>query len=285
MRRSPPARRGRSRTRTTRPRTVPTPSNWSRPTAPAPSPATPPSSVDSSWRSTRPAGPDRQWCALGSVKSQIGHTKAAAGAAGLFKVVMALHHKVLPQTAKIDEPNPELHLASSPFHLNTRTRPWVRGSDHERRGIGQFVRLRWIELPRRSVGVQRRHATRAPRLRTADCRAGDPVRGRRRRRRRAGPSASSTRPRLAGYLRFARADEPAGVHRRRSGTARRHRHGRSRPARQARAGGRPRSRATRTRRSRCRPACTTASARATATWRSSFPARAASTCSWAPTWR
>ena len=77
---------------------------------------------------------DRQWCALGSVKSQIGHTKAAAGAAGLFKVVMALHHKVLPQTAKIDKPNPGLDLEQSPFHLNTRTRPWVRGSDHERRG-------------------------------------------------------------------------------------------------------------------------------------------------------
>jgi acyl transferase domain-containing protein len=77
---------------------------------------------------------DRQWCALGSVKSQIGHTKAAAGAAGLFKVVMALHHKVLPQTAKIDQPNPRLDLKASPFHLNTTTRPWVRPSDHERRG-------------------------------------------------------------------------------------------------------------------------------------------------------
>ena len=77
---------------------------------------------------------DRQWCALGTVKSQIGHTKAAAGAAGLFKVVMALHHKVLPQTAKIDKPNPKLDLENSPFHLNTTTRPWVRGSEHERRG-------------------------------------------------------------------------------------------------------------------------------------------------------
>ncbi len=77
---------------------------------------------------------DRQWCALGTVKSQIGHTKAAAGAAGLFKVVMALHHKVLPQTAKIDKPNPKLDLENSPFHLNTTTRPWVRNSGHERRG-------------------------------------------------------------------------------------------------------------------------------------------------------
>ena len=70
--------------------------------------------------------PDRQWCALGSVKSQIGHTKAAAGAAGLLKAVLALHHKVLPPTIKVDRPNPALDLEDSPFYLNTATRPWVR---------------------------------------------------------------------------------------------------------------------------------------------------------------
>lgn len=76
---------------------------------------------------------DRQWCALGSVKSQIGHTKAAAGAAGLFKAVMALHHKVLPPSIKIDKPNPKMDLENSAFHLATRSRPWVRSSDHPRR--------------------------------------------------------------------------------------------------------------------------------------------------------
>ncbi len=75
----------------------------------------------------------RQWCALGSVKSQIGHTKAAAGAAGLFKVVMALHHKVLPPTIKVAAPNPRLQLEQSPFYLNTELRPWIRGRDHPRR--------------------------------------------------------------------------------------------------------------------------------------------------------
>ena len=76
---------------------------------------------------------DQQWCALGSVKSQIGHTKAAAGAAGLFKVIMALHHKVLPPTIKIDTPNPSIEIETSPFYLNTESRPWVRGTDHPRR--------------------------------------------------------------------------------------------------------------------------------------------------------
>ncbi|HYN43294.1 MAG TPA: beta-ketoacyl synthase N-terminal-like domain-containing protein, partial [Thermoanaerobaculia bacterium] len=69
---------------------------------------------------------DRQWCALGSVKSQIGHTKAAAGAAGLFKAIMALHHGVLPPTIKVDAPNPKLGLEESPFYLSTASRPWVR---------------------------------------------------------------------------------------------------------------------------------------------------------------
>jgi acyl transferase domain-containing protein len=76
---------------------------------------------------------DRQWCALGSVKSQIGHAKAAAGAAGLFKAIMALHHGVLPPTIKVDAPNPKLGLEESPFYLNTKSRPWVRDSCHPRR--------------------------------------------------------------------------------------------------------------------------------------------------------
>ena len=75
----------------------------------------------------------RGWCALGSVKSQIGHTKAAAGAAGLFKAVMALHHRVLPPTIKVDRPDPKLNVETSPFHINTMARPWVRDQRHPRR--------------------------------------------------------------------------------------------------------------------------------------------------------
>lgn len=73
-----------------------------------------------------PGRADRQWCALGSIKSQIGHTKCAAGAAGLLKAVLALHHKVLPPTIKAERPHSGLELENSPFYLNTGTRPWVR---------------------------------------------------------------------------------------------------------------------------------------------------------------
>ncbi|MFF9689625.1 SDR family NAD(P)-dependent oxidoreductase [Streptomyces sp. NPDC014623] len=76
---------------------------------------------------------DRQWCALGSVKSQIGHTKCAAGAVGLLKSVLALNHKVLPPMIKVDRPDPAMRIDDSPFYVNTRPRPWVRASDQPRR--------------------------------------------------------------------------------------------------------------------------------------------------------
>jgi acyl transferase domain-containing protein len=81
----------------------------------------------------REAGDEGRWCALGSVKSQIGHTKAAAGVAGLIKAALALHHKVLPPTLKVERPNPKLELEASPFYLNTLSRPWFQKPDHPRR--------------------------------------------------------------------------------------------------------------------------------------------------------
>jgi acyl transferase domain-containing protein/NAD(P)-dependent dehydrogenase (short-subunit alcohol dehydrogenase family)/acyl carrier protein len=69
--------------------------------------------------------PEHQWCALGSIKSQLGHTKAAAGVAGLIKVALALQNRVLPPTIKVDEPDPRLKIESSAFYLNTRARPWI----------------------------------------------------------------------------------------------------------------------------------------------------------------
>ncbi len=79
------------------------------------------------------------WCAVGSVKSQIGHTKAAAGAAGLIKAALALYHKVLPPTIKVDTPSEAVSAQDSPFYLNTRMRPWLPSPEHPRRaGVSSF---------------------------------------------------------------------------------------------------------------------------------------------------
>ncbi|MDM8539119.1 beta-ketoacyl synthase N-terminal-like domain-containing protein, partial [Desulfobacterales bacterium HSG17] len=72
-------------------------------------------------------------CAVGSVKSMIGHTKAAAGAAGLIKNVLAVYNKVLPPTLKVNEPDPRLDIYNSPFYLNTQPRPWISNGKHPRR--------------------------------------------------------------------------------------------------------------------------------------------------------
>lgn len=78
-----------------------------------------------------------QCIALGSVKSQIGHTKVAAGAASLIKAALALHHKVLPATINVENPHPKLELSKSPFYLNTSTRPWFSQSPR-RAGVSSF---------------------------------------------------------------------------------------------------------------------------------------------------
>jgi acyl transferase domain-containing protein/NAD(P)-dependent dehydrogenase (short-subunit alcohol dehydrogenase family) len=83
--------------------------------------------------------PNGNRCALGSVKSMIGHTKAAAGAAGLIKAALSLHNKILPPTLKADKPDPKLGIESSPFYLNTALRPWFSKNGIPRRsGVSSF---------------------------------------------------------------------------------------------------------------------------------------------------
>jgi acyl transferase domain-containing protein len=81
-----------------------------------------------------------QQIALGSVKSQIGHTKATAGAASLIKTALALHHKVLPATINVQRPHPKLQLETSSFYLNTETRPWLSSQPDvpRRAGVSSF---------------------------------------------------------------------------------------------------------------------------------------------------
>ncbi len=88
------------------------------------------------YRQDRPQG---TWCALGSVKSMIGHTKAAAGVAGLIKTALALRHKVLPPTIKVDRPAEAITPGKAPVYVNTESRPWLPREEHRRRaGLSAF---------------------------------------------------------------------------------------------------------------------------------------------------
>lgn len=81
----------------------------------------------------RAAGAVNRSCAIGSVKSQIGHGKAAAGVAGLIKTALALHHRTIPPTIKVTTPQPALAGNDTPFYLTTEQRPWASPAGHPRR--------------------------------------------------------------------------------------------------------------------------------------------------------
>ena len=77
--------------------------------------------------------------ALGSVKSNFGHLKGAAGAAGLLKTVLALRDKVLPPSVHGEHLNPNIDFAHSPLYVNTELRPWTMPADGVRRaGLSAF---------------------------------------------------------------------------------------------------------------------------------------------------
>ncbi len=79
----------------------------------------------------------RAFCALGSVKSNVGHLEAAAGIAGLMKVVLSLGHQQLPPTLHVETPNQHVAWAGTPFYINERLRPWdVQGP--RRAGVSSF---------------------------------------------------------------------------------------------------------------------------------------------------
>ena len=78
-------------------------------------------------------------CAVGSVKTMIGHTKAAAGIAGLIKVTLGLHHRVLPPHMGVEQPNQAMRQPDSPIGLHQQVRPWFACPGHARRaGVSAF---------------------------------------------------------------------------------------------------------------------------------------------------
>ncbi|MFD7031605.1 SDR family NAD(P)-dependent oxidoreductase [Streptomyces sp. NPDC059917] len=84
------------------------------------------------------AGARAGGCTLGSVKSQIGHTKCAAGLAGLIKAAWAVHTGVRPPTALLSTPNPAWQGASSPFRFDTEARPWPVPVERRFAGVSAF---------------------------------------------------------------------------------------------------------------------------------------------------
>ncbi|GJE49918.1 Glutamate-1-semialdehyde 2,1-aminomutase [Methylobacterium tardum] len=81
---------------------------------------------------------DRQFCALGSVKANIGHLDVAAGTAGLIKTCLALKHRRLPPMAHFRTPNPRFDFAASPFFVNTALGDWPARDGVRRAGVSAF---------------------------------------------------------------------------------------------------------------------------------------------------
>jgi acyl transferase domain-containing protein len=75
------------------------------------------------------------FCAIGSLKTNVGHLDAAAGVAGFIKTVMALEHRQLPPSLNFSQPNPLIDFDSSPFYVNTRLRDWESNGKPRRAGV------------------------------------------------------------------------------------------------------------------------------------------------------
>ncbi|MDQ4069748.1 MAG: SDR family NAD(P)-dependent oxidoreductase [Actinomycetota bacterium] len=80
----------------------------------------------------------RGFCAVGSVKTNIGHTHAAAGVAGLIKTVLALEHGTIPPSLNFETPNPAIDFDTSPFYVPTTPTEWLNGDVPRRAGVSSF---------------------------------------------------------------------------------------------------------------------------------------------------
>lgn len=79
-----------------------------------------------------------KYCALGSVKSNIGHLDAAAGVAGFIKTVLALKHKQIPPSINFKQPNPKINFTESPFYVNSDLKEWKNHQYPLRAGVSSF---------------------------------------------------------------------------------------------------------------------------------------------------
>lgn len=84
------------------------------------------------------AADKKGYCAIGSIKTNIGHLDAAAGIAGFIKTVLALKHRLIPPSLHFETPNPEIDFENTPFYVNTKLHPWKNDKYPLRAGVSSF---------------------------------------------------------------------------------------------------------------------------------------------------
>jgi acyl transferase domain-containing protein len=97
-----------------------------------------PAEVSALTQAYRSGSRKRGFCALGSVKANIGHLDTAAGVAGLIKTVQALKHRTLPPSLHFESPNPDIDFDSSPFYVNREALEWKSEGSPRRAGVSSF---------------------------------------------------------------------------------------------------------------------------------------------------
>jgi acyl transferase domain-containing protein len=81
---------------------------------------------------------EKQFCAIGALKTNIGHLDAAAGVAGLIKTIQCLERQMIPPTLHYRSPNPQIEFEQTPFYVNTELRPWESLGQPRRAGVSSF---------------------------------------------------------------------------------------------------------------------------------------------------
>ncbi|MGM3308049.1 SDR family NAD(P)-dependent oxidoreductase [Anabaena sp. WFMT] len=81
---------------------------------------------------------NKGYCAIGSVKTNVGHLNAAAGIAGLIKTILALKYKMIPPSLHFEQPNPQIDFANSPFYVNSKLSAWNTEDSPRRAGVSSF---------------------------------------------------------------------------------------------------------------------------------------------------
>ncbi len=88
---------------------------------------------------TETFGPsEEKYCAIGTVKSNIGHLDAAAGVAGFIKAVLAIHHRQIPASVHFEKPNPKINFEEGPFYVNANLSKWDTSLQPLRAGVSSF---------------------------------------------------------------------------------------------------------------------------------------------------